>query len=209
MVNLLIIIFNITLIYMAVASRLSSYTRVLMFQGLILFGVAAAQLHHIEALNFTFIILETLIFKAFVVPYFFNKIFKNSKYTGEREKSASNFSSLFVISLCIVLSFIWAYNLHDEHLKITYFTASISAIITGVYLIVFRKKIISHIIGYMIIENGIFLLSLAIGAEMPMIVNFGILLDLFTSMLILGFFVNKIEVTFNTAEAEKLNELKD
>ena len=59
------------------------------------------------------------------------------------------------------------------------------------------------------LENGIFLFSLALGSEMPMIVNIGILLDLFTSVLLLGVFVNRINEVFHTVEIDTLTELKD
>jgi hydrogenase-4 component E len=209
MINLFIIIYTITLIYLAVAGRFHTFVRILSLQGLLLFAIAFFELKNIVMVNLLFILLETLIVKAIVVPYFFNKIIRSNKLTHDTDPHIPHFYSLLIVSFAIILTFVLAYNLHDEHLQITYFTASVSSIFCGIFLIISRKKIITHIVGYMVMENGIFMLSLAIGAELPMIVNTGILLDLFTSVLVLGFFVSKISNTFNTVEVEKLTELKD
>jgi len=209
MINLLIIIFTVSIIHLSVASRFQSFINILMFQGLVLCGIAMLELREISWGNLLFILLETLIVKAMVVPYFLGKLLKKNNLTHDSAPDVPHFTSLIINSSAIIFSFILAYNLHDEHLKITYFTASVSAMFIGIFLIISRRKIITHIVGYMVLENGIFLLSLAIGAELPMIVNTGILLDLFTSVLVLGFFVSKISDTFHTVEIEKLTELKD
>lgn len=63
--------------------------------------------------------------------------------------------------------------------------------------------------GYMILENGVFLLSLTIGAHQPMLVNMGILLDIFVSVLVLGLFLNRIGNTFEEMSIDNLSNLKD
>lgn len=208
--NILIIIFTMSLIYLAAGTRLNTYVRVLVLQGIILFGIALNQLHgHIDVPHLLFILLETLIVKAIVVPYFLQRVIRRTAEIHEIEPHRSNFGSVFVVCLIMIGTFMIAYQLHDENLKITYFTASISSIFVGLFLIVIRKKILTHIMCFIVIENGIFLLSLAIGKEMPAIVSMGILLDVFTSILVLGMFVNKIRNVFNTMEIEKLSKLKD
>ena len=67
----------------------------------------------------------------------------------------------------------------------------------------------THLIAYLVIENGIFLLSLALGSEMPMFVNAAILLDIFTSVLIMGIFFNKLKDYFQNTDISHLSQLKD
>jgi len=63
--------------------------------------------------------------------------------------------------------------------------------------------------GYLVIENGVFILSLAVGNEMPMLVNLGIMLDIFASVLILGIFFNKIGDVLRNPDVNQLRNLKD
>lgn len=209
MINILIIIFTMTLFYMATAGRLSTYIRVLFVQGLLLFGVAYLELKDVELGHLLMISTETLIFKAILVPVFYDNLIKRNGFQDERDPTNPNFFALFKVGLIIIFTFILAYSLHDQHLKITYFACSVSAILTGMLMIVRRKKLITHIMGFLVIENGIFLLSLAIGSEMPFIVNMGILLDLMTSVFLFGFFLFRIGEISNTQEAESLTGLKD
>ena len=58
-------------------------------------------------------------------------------------------------------------------------------------------------------ENGIFLLSLSIEKEMPLVVNAGVLLDLFIAVFILGFLVRRIYRSFEKDIMDVLVELKD
>ena len=199
-----------TLFYMAAAGRLSTYIRVLFLQGLLLFGVAFLELKEdVQIGHFVMIVLETLIFKAILIPVFYDNLIKRNNFQDERDPTNPNFFALFKVGIIVIFTFILAYELHDEHLKITYFASSVSAILTGMLMIVRRKKLITHIMGFLVIENGIFLLSLAIGSEMPFIVNMGILLDLVTSVLLFGFFLFRIGEVSNTQEVESLTGLKD
>lgn len=209
MVNLLTIIFTISLVYLASGSRLVGYIRLLAIQGLILCGLAFYELQEISIANLLFIALETLIFKAVLVPYVLYVLVKKNNFHNEREADNPNFFALFTISLIIIVSFVISYSLKDEHLKMVYFIGSISSILTGLLMIIRRRKIITQIVGYMVFENGIFLLSLAIGNHMPMIVNVGVLLDLITCLFLFGMFVSKIGEIYKTEDLNELSDLKD
>lgn len=85
-----------------------------------------------------------------------------------------------------------------------YLAISLFTLYTGLLQIVTHKLIISHLIGFMVVENAVFLFSLAVGNDMPMLINIGILLDLFVGVLILGFFGLKLKPL-----TSELNMLKD
>jgi hydrogenase-4 component E len=209
MTNVLLIVFTISLLYLSIANRLLTYVKVLAFQGVILFGVAFIELIEINTLNLVLILLETIIFKTIVVPRFISHIIKRNKITREAEPFVPHFVSLIVITLIIVVTFILSNSIVDPHLKKIYFIVALSTLFTGLYIIATRKKVITHVMGYLIIENGVFILSLAVGNEMPMLVNLGIMLDIFASVLILGIFINKIGDVIKDVDVDQLRNLKD
>jgi hydrogenase-4 component E len=55
----------------------------------------------------------------------------------------------------------------------------------------------------------VFLLSLAVGNEFPLIVNTAILLDIFVGVLVLGIFLNLVGERFEEMHIDELAELKD
>ena len=198
-----------TLLYMSIANRLYTYLRILVLQGFILFGATYFTLTNLNTFNLLLIMLETIVFKAIAVPWFINYIIKRNKITRVAEPYLSNFASLIIVTLIIVATIILSSSIKDVNLDKTFFVVALSTLFTGLYLIVSRKKIITHVIGYIVIENGVFVLSLAVGNEMPMLVNLGIMLDIFASVLILGVFFNKIGNVLNDPDVNLLRNLKD
>lgn len=209
MTNILLITFIISLIYIAVANRLYTYIVILSFQGFVLFGVAFIELTEISLINLILILFETVVFKAIVIPVFLNYVIKKNNITREAEPFLSNFISVVIVTAIIISSFLLSNSIHDEQLKSIFFVVALSALFTGLYIIVTRRKIITHVMGFLVIENGVFVLSLAVGNEMPMIVNTGIMLDIFVSVLVLGIFINRIGDVLKEHDAEQLQQLKD
>jgi len=209
MINVLLITFLITLFYMAIANRMLTYIKVLAFQGILLFAVVFFQLKEINTLNLALILLETIVFKTIVVPLFLSHLLKRNKITREAEPFIPNFVSLIIVTLIVVVTILLSSAIKDPNLNKIFFVVALSTLFTGLYFIASRRKIITHVMGYLIIENGVFVLSLAVGNEMPMLVNLGIMLDIFASVLILGIFLNKIGDVFKTVDVNELSELKD
>jgi hydrogenase-4 component E len=209
MTNVLLIIFIITLLYVSIANRIITYVRVLAAQGFILFGVTFLQLQSIQTWNLVLILLETVVFKTVAVPMFLSYLIKRNRITRESEPYLPHFISLFITTGIIVVTVLLANTIHDAYLDKIFFIVSLSTLFTGLYFIASRKKIITHVMGYLMIENGVFVLSLAVGNEMPNLVNLGIMLDVFASVLILGIFLNKIGDVFKAADVDQLSNLKD
>jgi hydrogenase-4 component E len=209
MTNVLLIIFTISLLYLGIAHRLLTYIKILAFQGVLLFGIAFIDLIQINAINLAFVLLETIVFKAIAIPFFLNYIIKRNKINRDAEPFLSNFISLIIITLIILATFILSNAIADSRISKIYFVVAISTLFTGLYIILTRHKIITHVMGYLVIENGVFILSLAVGSEMPMLVNLGILLDIFVSVFILGIFVNRIGDVLKDTDVDQLKNLKD
>lgn len=209
MISILLIIFIISLLYFAIANRLMTYVKILALQGILLFGVAFIELIEINVINLIFILFETIVVKAVAIPLFMRYIIKKNKITREAEPYVPYFVSLILITLIIVATFLIANYIHDTHLNKIYFIAALSALFSGLYFITTRRKIITHVICYVMIENGVFILSLAVGHNMPMLVNLGILLDVFVSVFLLGIFVNKVGDVIDEGDVTQLSKIKD
>jgi hydrogenase-4 component E len=213
MANFFVIVFIITLIYLSKVEMVKSYFSLLAIQGVLLFGLAFFELKETNAVQLIFILVETLVFKAAFVPWFLHRISKNKSHR-HHSGPIKGYYSVFITAIIIVASFLVAYLLHDEmktdaNLQVKYFTAAISSIMVGLFIAINNRDLITHLISYLVIENGIFLLSLALGSEMPMFVNSAILLDIFTSVLIMGIFFNRMKDYFENTDISQLSKLKD
>ncbi|HNX83331.1 MAG TPA: hypothetical protein PKK03_02695 [Bacteroidales bacterium] len=204
MVNYLIVLFAVTLIYFASAERLSTYVRLVALQGLLLCGIAVFELKEVNLANLLFIVAETLLFKTLLLPYLLSRIIRKSGVTKVHRQAVSGFYLLLFSIAGLLISVILAVILVNPFINSIYLAIALFTLLTGLLLIVTHKLIISHLIGFLVVENAVFLFSLAIGNEMPMLINIGILLDIFVGVLILGFFGLRLKPHTN-----ELTMLKD
>jgi len=209
MTYLFIILYAITLIYFALAERVKKFIWLLVIQGSLLFGVVFYSLNKIDLLNFIFILIETILVKSIIVPWFLDKIRRHNHLKRMHEPSISVFYSIIVVVVSLLFSFMLSSQLNDNAIHTKYFTVAFASVLFGAYFIIIHKNIFSHVVGYLIIENGIFLLSLAVGSEMPLLVNLAILLDVIMGVLVLGVFINRVGDTFKSIEIDQLSNLKD
>jgi hydrogenase-4 component E len=149
--------------------------------------------------------------KAAAIPLFLLIIIRKNEISREVEPYISQFYSLLIAMGIFIFGFaatFWSVRVGGE-IKPLYFGISIVIIVSSLFLIINRKKIITHILSYMMLENGIFLLSLSVANEMPMLVNVGVLLDLFVGVYLFTIFFNKIEEMYDGSHIDILTELKD
>lgn len=199
------------MLYVAATSRIEAYVRALAMQGLLLFLLVAADWQNLEIWNMLILFVETLLFKTIIIPFFLLRVVRRNGIFRELAPYIPNFYSVVIASLIFALGFYLAYWSagFSQDIKPLFFGVSISTMLTGLLIVTTRKMLITHVAGFMMLENGIFLLSLAVAREMPLLVNLGILLDIFLGIFLLGLFVTKIKSTFDEAKIDVLTQLRD
>ena len=205
----LIILYVISLVYVAMVERFRSYASIIAFQGWILLGIALLRLHSLNWLELSFIILETLIFKAVIVPAILMRVIKQTKINRIGSSGRSQFNSLMLSFSALVASAITTYYVADSSVHMIFFGVALYALLSGLILIVLRSRIFTHMVGFLVIENGVFLVSMAIGVEMPMLINAAIMLDILMSVLMLGLFMTKVDSQIHTDNSDSLTHVKD
>lgn len=204
----LIILYVLTLIYLSIAERFRNHTTILAIQGILLFGIALARLHAFHPVELSFIIIETLIFKAVIIPAILLRVINKTKI-NRIHSSSSQFGALVMSIVALVASCTITYYMADDRTDMIFFGVALYALLTGLILIVTRKRIFAHLVGFLVIENGVFLFSMAIGVELPMLINLAIMLDILISILILGMFLRRMDDDIHTDETDALTSIKD
>lgn len=208
MVLSLIILYVLTLIYLAIAERFRNHTTILAIQGLLLFGIAMARLHAFHPVEMGFIIVETLVFKAIVIPAILMRVIQKTKI-NRIHSASSQFGALVMSIVALVASCTITYYMADNRTDMIFFGVALYALLSGLILIVMRKRIFAHLVGFLVIENGVFLFSMAIGVELPILINLAIMLDILISILILGMFLRRMDDDIHTDETDALTSIKD
>ena len=86
---------------------------------------------------------------------------------------------------------------------------ALSTVWTGLLLIVSRKKAVNQVLGFLVLENGVFCFGLLLSEFMPIMVEAGVLLDLFAAVFVMGIVMFHINREFSSLDTEKLSALKD
>jgi hydrogenase-4 component E len=72
-----------------------------------------------------------------------------------------------------------------------------------------RRKAITQVLGFLVIENGIFIFGLLLLEAMPFLVEAGVLLDLFVAILVMGIIIHRISREFASVDTQDLSLLKE
>lgn len=81
-------------------------------------------------------------------------------------------------------------------------------IFVSLFVIVSRKKALTQVIGFLMLENGIALLAVLGTYGIPLIVELGVFLDLLMGFIVMQIFVYRIHETFESIDVEQLNRLR-
>ncbi|MFZ1292404.1 MAG: hypothetical protein WAR79_20080 [Melioribacteraceae bacterium] len=210
MENVLSILFCLSLFYVAVTSRVKEYVTILRFQGIILTISSIIPIFY--HFSFLGLILPTtlLLVKVYLIPRYINKVILDLDIKRYIETTIQQMVFMPIVILSMIIIFLVSSILaHNTELNVIPFASGFSAILVGIYIIMFRKKLIVHVCGFLILENGIFLFGTAVASELPMMIEIGILLDVFVVVFLMGIALNRIRSTFEGFEVSHLGRLKD
>ena len=210
MQNVLSILFCLSLFYLSVTSRVKAYVTILRFQGLLLTVLLVFPfIHHFSI--YALILPATLfIVKVIVIPRYINKIILDLDIKRVIEPTIQPFTFLLLVIFSMVVVFV-ASNILSKSADIETipFASGFTAIVVGIFVIIFRKKLIIHVAGFLVLENGIFLFGTAVASELPMMIELGTLLDIFVVVFLMGIAINKISSTLAGFDVTVLGRLKD
>jgi hydrogenase-4 component E len=86
---------------------------------------------------------------------------------------------------------------------------SLSCVIMGLLVLATRAKALLQVVGYLVLENGIYVFGLTSMDRVPFLVEIGVLLDVFVGVFIMGIVVFHINREFDSLDSARLTELKD
>ncbi len=210
MENVLSILFCLSLFYVSVTSRVKAYVTVLRVQGIILSVLLLLPFVYHFSIFGIILPATLLIVKVYLIPRYINKVILDLDIKRRIEPTIQQMVFLpLVIASMIIIFFATNMLSRITELDVIPFASGFSAIVVGIYIIMFRKKLIVHVCGFLILENGIFLFGTAVASELPMMIELGTLLDIFVVVFIMGIALNRISSTFEGFEVTHLGRLKD
>ncbi len=157
-----------------------------------------------------FVALFFFVLKVFLLPRYLQRM--EQRFGSEREVQpyVNVATSLILAGLLVLL----AYAITRPLVQVSTLPTrdglplAMGLIFVGLFVVVTRKKALTQIVGFLVLENGIALLAALGTFGIPLIVELGVFLDVLLGFLVMQVFVYQIHGTFESIDVEQLSELK-
>jgi hydrogenase-4 component E len=207
--ELLLLLVVLTNFWVLGTTRLSATIRAVAIQGVLLAALPLA-LHpglsgHLIALS-----IGTLVIKAVILPGFLLRAIREAAVRREIEPLIGFTSSMLLGAGAVALAFSIGPRLPLPGLESEMLVpVALSTVVIGLLVLTTRSKAITQVVGYLILENGIFVFGLSQVERVPFLVEAGVLLDIFVGVFIMGIVVFHINREFDSLDSARLTELRD
>ncbi len=209
MVFILVVVLDF---FVLASSRLKAVIRGAAAQGALLsvlpllLATRRAEVVHVLALS-----LGALVVKGVVIPWLLSWAIREASIRREVEPIVGFVPSLILGGLGVALAFAVSRSLPlptpEKHAYLV--PTALSTVWTGLLLLVSRRKAVAQVIGFLVLENGVFVFGLLLSDFMPAMVEAGVLLDLLAAVFVMGIVMFHINREFSSLDTEKLSALKD
>jgi hydrogenase-4 component E len=191
------------------SNRLTVAVRVVAIQGIAL-GLMPLILHP-PTLHLGFVSLGMVTVKGFIIPILLTRAISRLSVKRDSEPFFGYLPTLIFGAICTALSFAFVGRLPltPEHQGLMIVPAAIATLLTGLIVLTTRRKAITQVIGYLVLENGIFIFGQLLTTAMPLMVEAGVLLDLLVGIFIMGIIIGHIRTEFSSVDTTRLTALKD
>lgn len=206
-VLVLVILLNM---YALGAGRMSSLVRTAAMQGVLLALLPEIALGSRGLMPFA-VTAITLGVKGMLIPWLLLRALRNTNVKKEVEPLIGFMPSILLGALvtgtALTLSGILSAPRHPLGLMVM--PTAISTLFTGFLLLTARVKAVTQAIGFLILENGIYVFGLLLLAAVPALVELGILLDVFVGIFVISIILHHINRTFDSMDTRSLAALKE
>jgi hydrogenase-4 component E len=191
-------------------SRIGACIRWLSFQGIVL-GLVPLILHD-DGLSLRAMLLSAgnIALKGVVFPWLLLSIRARADFNREVDPFVGYVASILFGIVALGLS-VWLTLEMKPALARAPFAmldSSIFLILVGLFLIIGRRKALMQVIGYLVLENGIFLFGVITVVGTPLLVELGVLLDAFVGVFVMGIAIFHINREFGSMDVDRLTALR-
>jgi hydrogenase-4 component E len=197
-------------LYALGTSRIRALINAAALQGIALGIMPLLAQGHVTLLTGS-VAIATVLLKGALIPQILLKALRDAQIKREVEPIVGFLPSMLLGALGTAVAIAMAGRLplptgHPETLIVP---VSFSTVFTGFLLLTTRIKAITQTIGYLVLENGIFIFGLLLLEAMPFLVELGVLLDLFVGIFVISIIIHHINREFASLDTRNLSELRE
>lgn len=211
LVNLCSVLLLLTCFGIIAQRRLLACVDLFAIQSMFLAVMAAlvaylTDIHHIYVAA-----VLTIVIKVIILPRILKKVVRRLDVKREVGLYVNIPAGLLICGALVILAFFITQPIVHLGFLLTRDSLAIALaiILIGFFIMVSRVKAITQVVGFLVMENGLFLGATAAAYGMPLIVELGIFFDVLVAGLIVGIYANQIQDTFSSVDTSHLKNLKE
>jgi hydrogenase-4 component E len=191
--------------------RLTSAIHAFAFQGMLVAAVAAlvaraGGVHHLYLSA-----LLTFFLKGLLIPWMLHRLVRQLEMEREVENIAHPVVLVLVGMALVVFSY-WV-ALPIERMQATetrnIVAVSVAVVLLGLWMLIARRQVVAQVIGFMSMENGLFLAAVSSTRGMPLVVELGVAFDVLVAAVLFGVFFFHIKESIDSLDVDRLNRLTE
>lgn len=207
--DLLLVLVTLTDFLILGTSRLTTCIRAIALQGLLL-GALPLALTQRWPVRIAALAIGSAIVKALVLPWLLRRAIREAAVRREVEPRIGFTMSLVLGTAAVAIAFGVSQRLPlPEGASELLVPVALATVITGFLVLTTRVKAVTQVVGYLMLENGIYLFGLLSAERVPFLVEIGVLLDVFVAVFIMGIVVFHINREFDSISSTRPSELLD
>jgi hydrogenase-4 component E len=194
------------------SSRLRGAIRTAAFQGAVLSALPlllATERH--QTVHVAVLAAGALLVKGLVIPGMMLWAMREAAIRRELEPIVGFVPSLVLGAIGVALAFTFSAALPlpvpARHGLLV--PTALATVWTGLLLVVTRRKAVAQVLGFLVVENGVFVFGLLLSDFMPFMVEAGVLLDLLAAVFVMGIVMFHINREFASLDTRRLTSLRD
>ena len=208
LVLIVVVLTNLTLLG---SSRMRSCIRQVAVQGVVIGLLALMVSQHGFSFRLSLVAIASVTLKGYVIPKLLFRSLRNANVRHEVQPAVGFAASVVVGVVLLGLSFWMAsrVTLPFDPVSSLVLPVGLATILCGLFLIITRKQALTQVVGYLVLENGVSIFGIALAHQEPLLVEMGILLDVFVAVFAMGIAIFHISREFDDIDVEQLAQLRD
>jgi hydrogenase-4 component E len=210
-IDVILILVVLTNLRLLGSSRLGASIRTMAVQGILVGLLLLLAPRHGVLWQILVLAIGSMALKGIVFPRLLLRALREADIRREVEPFVGSVTSLLVGIGALAASF-WLGQRLPLPSPLTsplLVPVALSSILMGLFLIVSRRKAVSQVLGFLVLENGIFTFGVGLVQELSLLVELGVLLDVFVAVFVMGIMIFHISREFDHLDANRLSTLKD
>jgi hydrogenase-4 component E len=162
-------------------------------------------------LRLALLTLAIIVIKGYVIPRLLLRAMREADVVWHVESIIGIVPTLLIGAVGTGLALVYSSSLPitPDHTRTLVLPAALATVLCGFLVLITRRKAVTQVLGYVVLENGIFTFGLLLIEAVPILVELGVVLDLFVCVFVMGIIIHHVNRSFPAATSEHLSTLRE